>query len=262
MKKNIIICLLSLLLVFTTFGCGSNEEESNKEETKQSEKKNKEEKNNKEENKEDNKQEEKKPEEKKDDNKEEEKKPEEKKDNNGNNTVIDDEIIEIDDEDNVPPSTEGRVTVEEVINCEGCVYAYFSDEGDKAKRLGDTLSSDEYTTDINNIRISGNKQRHNFFGLVLTGNTISRAYSCILKDNKIYCIEGSTNGAYHSSNVSILNQIFGANQCKTLSDGHNYWCTDGSYNGNSKTSGYAALHYETSCTIYGSDANTGKLICH
>ena len=162
MKKNIIICLLSLLLVFTTFGCGSNEEESNKEETKQSEKSNKEEKNNKEETK---KEEEKKPEEKKDDNK-----------NNGNNTVIDDEIIELDDEDNEPPSTDGRVTVEEVINCEGCVYAYFSDEGDKAKKIGDTLSSDEYTTDINNIRTSGNKQRHNFFGLVLTGNTISRAY--------------------------------------------------------------------------------------
>ena len=249
MKRNIIICLLALLLVFTTLGCGSNEEESNKEETKQSEKKNKEEKNNKEENKEDNKQEEKKPD-------------DEKKDDNNGNNVIDDEIIELDDEDNVPPSTDGRVTVEEVINCEGCVYAYFSDEGDKAKKLGDTLSSDEYTTDINNIRTSGNKQRHNFFGLVLTGNTISRAYSCILKDNKIYCIEGSTNGAYHSSNVSILNQIFGANQCKTLSDGHNYWCTDGSYNGNSKTSGYTALHYETSCTIYGSDSNTGKLICH
>ncbi len=176
---------------------------------------------------------------------------------------LDDEIIDIDEEDNSSYyNGNERVTVEQVINCDGCVYAYFSGEGEKAKKLGDTLSSDEYTTDINNIRTTAGKQRHNFFGLVLSGNTISKAYSCILKDNKIYCIQGSTNGAYHSSNIAILNQIFASDQCKTLSDGHNYWCSDGQYNGNSKTSGYTALHYETSCTIYGADANTGKLICH
>ena len=181
--------------------------------------------------------------------------------NNGNEYVIDDEILDIDEEDNAPLN-EGPIVVEQVINCDGCVYAYFSDEGDKAKTLGSTLSNEEYTTDINNLKTSGGKQRHNFFGLVLSGNTITRAYACILKNNKIYCIEGSTNGAYHNSNIAILNQIFTGDQCKTLSDGHNYWCTDGSYNGNSKTNGYTSMHYETSCTIYGSDANTGKLICH
>ena len=179
------------------------------------------------------------------------------------NNNDDDEILDIDDEDNSNYyKDDERVTVEKVINCDGCVYAYFSGEGDKAKKLGDNLSSDEYTTDINNLKTSGGKQRHNFFGLVLSGSTISKAYSCILKDNKIYCIQGSTDGAYHTNNIGILNQIFKADQCKTLSDGHNYWCTDGSYNGNSKTSGYTALHYETSCTIYGADSNTGKLICH
>ena len=181
--------------------------------------------------------------------------------NSSGNTVIDDEIIDIDDEDNTPIVGE-NVNVSEVINCNGCVYAYFSEEGDKAKKLGDTLSSSEYTSDIRTLKTSGGKQRHNFFGLVLSGNTISKAYSCILKDSKIYCIQGSTDGAYHTNNIGILNQIFGAANCKTLSDGHNYWCTDGSYNGNSKTSGYTALHYETSCTIYGKDSNTGKLICH
>ncbi len=175
----------------------------------------------------------------------------------------DDEILDIEDDDNSNYyNGNERVTVEKVINCDGCVYAYFSAEGDSAKRLGDTVSSDEYTTDINNLKTAGGKQRHNFFGLVLSGSTISKAYSCILKDNKIYCIQGSTDGAYHTNNIGILNQIFTAGQCKTLSDGHNYWCSDGSYNGNSKTSGYTALHYETSCTIYGADSNTGKLICH
>ena len=175
--------------------------------------------------------------------------------------IDDDEIIDLDDEDNAPMN-EGVVVVEEVINCDGCVYAYFSDEGDKAKTLGSTLSSSDYTNDINNLKTAGGKQRHNFFGLVLSGNTISKAYACILKDNKIYCIEGSTNGAYHSSNIAILNKIFASDQCKTISDGNTYTCTDGSYNGDTKTNGYTSLHYETSCTIYGANSNTGKLICH
>ena len=182
--------------------------------------------------------------------------------NDINDIIVDDEIIDIEDEDNTPIVNEGVVTVKEVINCDGCVYAYFSAEGDSAKTLGSTLSSDEYTTDINNLKTQGGKQRHNFFGLVLSGNTISRAYACILKDDKIYCIEGSTNGAYHNSNIGVLNKIFTGSQCKTISDGHTYTCTDGSYNGDTKTSGYTSMHYETSCTIYGSNSNTGKLICH
>ena len=229
MMKKMLLILFTLILVITITGCGSTEEkQSNNQNQEQIQ---------------------------------EEKENNNQQNNSNNNTHIDDEIIEIDDEDNKPVE-DGRITVEEVINCEGCVYAYFSDEGESAKKLGDTLSDDEYTTDINDIRTAGNKQRHNFFGLVLSGNTISKAYSCILKDDKIYCIQGSTDGAYHTNNIGVLNQIFATDQCKTLSDGNNYWCSDGNYNGNSKTSGYTALHYETSCTIYGADSNTGKLICH
>ncbi len=229
MMKKMMLIVLSLVLLFTITGCGpTKEKENNKQQPEQ---------------------------------KNEEKENNNQQNNSNNNSYIeDDEIVDIDDEDNTPP--EERITVEEVINCEGCVYAYFSGENDKAKKLGDTLTDDEYTTDINTIKTTGGKQRHNFFGLVLSGNTISKAYSCILKDNKIYCIQGSTDGAYHNNNIGILNQIFTADKCKTISDGHNYWCSDGSYNGNSKTSGYTALHYETSCTIYGADSNTGKLICH
>lgn len=227
--KKVLLILFSFALLLAITGCDSKKEDSNNQQQGQ---------------------------------RQEEKEKNNQQSNSNNNTNIeDDEIIEIDDEE-IKPIEDERITVEKVINCEGCVYAYFSGEGEKAKKMGDTLSEDEYTTDINNIRTSGNKQRHNFFGLVLSGNTISKAYSCILKDNKIYCIQGSTDGTYHTNNIGILNQIFTADQCKTLSDGNNYWCTDGNYNGNSKTSGYAALHYETSCTIYGSDSNTGKLICH
>lgn len=182
--------------------------------------------------------------------------------NNNNNVVIDDdEIIDFDDEDNTPPSNE-RVTVEKVINCDNCVYAYFTGELENAKKIGDTLTADEYTNDINTLKTMGGKQRHNFFGLVLDGNKISKAYACILKDNKIYCIQGSTNGAYHTNNIGILNQIFTSDQCRTISAGNTYTCTDGNYNGDTKTTGYTSLHYETSCTIYGSDARTGQLTCH
>ena len=175
---------------------------------------------------------------------------------------IDDEIIDVDEEDNNYYKEDEYISVEKIINCDGCVFAYFSYEGDDAKKIGSTLSSEEYTNDINNLKTNGGKQRHNFFGLVLENNIISKAYACILKDKNIYCIQGSTDGAYFTNNIGILNQIFTANQCRYISDGHTYTCTDGSYNGDTKTNGYTSLHYETSCTIYGANAKTGSLICH
>ena len=230
MMKKMLLIVFSLFLLFTITGCDSKEEKQTINQQQEQ--------------------------------KQEEKESNNQQSNSNNNTYIDDdEIIEIDDEDN-KPIIEEKIIVEKVINCEHCVFAYFSAEGEKAKKLGDTLSEDEYTTDINNLKTPGGKQRHNFFGLVLSGNTISKAYSCILKDNKIYCIQGSTNGAYHTNNIGILNQIFSSNQCKTISNGNTYTCSDGNYNGDTKTSGYTSLHYETSCTIYGKDSNTGKLICH
>ena len=232
--KKLLIVLLAIIALFTFTACGNKEiEESNTDNNKSSQK------------------------EKKKDKDKKEEKEEEKESKKDDVIVDDDEIIDIDDEENKPINNE-VIKVEKIINCDGCVFSYFSDE----KAIGSPLSQSEYTNDINTLKTTGGKQRHNFFGFVLADGKISKAYSCILKDNKIYCIQGSTNGAYHSSNVAILNQIFTSDQCKTLSDGHNYWCTDGSYNGNSKTSGYTSLHYETSCTIYGSDSKPGKLICN
>ena len=236
MKNKILICLLVLSISLVLVGCGKKEEKENNINNETNTNQTNEDNNN------------------------------TNNDNNTNNNnpsddvIVDDEIIDVDDEDNTPPGE--TVTVSQVINCDGCVYAYFSSEGDNAKKLGDTVTDGEYTTDINTLKTSGGKQRHNFFGLVLSGNTISRAYACILKDNKIYCLEGSTNGAYHDSNIAILNQIFNSDQCKTISDGNTYTCSDGSYNGDTKKNGYASMHYETSCTIYSTDSNAGKLICH
>ena len=233
--KKLLVLLLAIFTVFAVSGWGNknNLEESQKDNNTVT------------------------PEKKEEDNKSEEVKQPETNDND----YYDDEIIDS-EEDNSYYKEDDYVVVEEIINCDGCVFAYFSYEGDAALKIGSTLSPDEYTTDINNLRTAGKKQRHNFFGFVLSDNKISKAYSCILKDKKIYCIQGSVDGAYFTSNVAILNQIFTADQCKYISNGHSYWCTDGSYNGNTVTTGYTALHYETSCTIYGSDARAGTLICH
>ena len=230
MQRKILLSLFALFLRVALVGCETKRENSNANNNKQ-------------------------------ESREENKKEENNKEEKGENVVVDDEIIDFDDEDNYQYEDE-TVTVDEIINCDGCVFAYFSDEGDKAKRLGSTLSESEYTTDITKLKTGGGKQRHNFFGLVLSHNTISKAYACVLKNNKIYCIQGSTDGAYFTNNKAILNQIFTASKCKTLSNGHTYWCTDNDYSGDTQSSGYTSLHYETSCTIYGADANTGKLICH
>jgi len=246
MKNKILICLLVLSMSLILVGCGKKNDESNVNNDTNTNQTNEDNNNTNNDNNDINK---------------------DNVDDNNNNSsddvvVDDDEILDIEDEDNTPPIVE-KVTVSEVINCNNCVYAYFSAEGDNAKRLGDSVIASEYTTDINTLKTSGGNQRHNFFGLVLSNNTISRAYACILKDNKIYCLEGSTNGAYHNSNIAILNQIFNSDQCKTISDGNTYTCSDGSYNGDSKTNGYTSMHYETSCTIYGgNNTNSGKLICH
>ncbi len=249
MKRKIKLCIFILLLVISLTGCGVEENNTNNNVNEN----NQYQQNNTTNNENDNNQ-------YQQNATENEIKKEE--DNSQNNSIsIDDEIIDIDDEGN-PPIVEEIVNVSEVINCDNCVFAYFSGEGENAKKLGDSLSSEEYTTDIRTLKTNGGKQRHNFFGLVLSGNTISKAYACILKNSKIYCIEGSTNGAYHNGNIGVLNQIFTTGQCKTISDGNTYTCTDGSYNGDTKTSGYTSMHYETSCTIYGANAKTGELICH
>ena len=111
--KKVLISLLAILVLFNLTACGAdNKEESfNNNDIQQ---------------------------------KEEVKEPEQKQEEQKQEEVVDDdyivdgdEIIEIDDSDNLPP--EGPVVVEKVINCDGCVFAYFSDEDDKAKKIGSTL---------------------------------------------------------------------------------------------------------------------------
>ena len=236
--KKLLIALLAIIAIFTLTACGDKEddEESSRDRTRTTEKEKR--------------KNEKIKEEEKKDNEEDRKKDREE------TITDDDEIPDIDDEDNKPIDNE-KVVVEKVINCEGCVYAYFTDE----RTFGSTVSDSEYTTDVNNLKTPGGKQRHNFFGFVLTNNKITRAYSCILKDNNIYCLEGTTAGQHHSSNIGVLNQVFKSDQCKTISDGHTYTCTDGSYNGDTKTNGYASMHYETSCAILGQTNDNVKMRC-
>ena len=180
------------------------------------------------------------------------------KTNSENDLIKENTVKETEKKEENEEKKEETINVEKIINCDGCVFSYFSE----TKNIGSTLSNEEYTKDVTKLKKSNGKQRHNFFGFVLSESKISKAYSCILKDKKVYCIEGSTNGLYHNNNIAILNQIFKSNQCKTISNGNTYTCTDKNYNGDTRTDGYTSLHYETSCTIYGENSNTGKLICH
>ena len=229
MKRKMILGLLALLLTISLTGCNKEKDEVISNENSILEQK--------------------------DTSKKEEETKEEK--NQEKNVVIDDEIIELDDKDN-KQDIEEKVIIKKIVNCDGCVFSYLS----QRKTMGSTLSKEEYTKDVTQLKTKGGKQRHNFFGFVLSKNKIAKAYSCILKENIIYCLQGSTDGAYFSSNIGVLNQIFSSNQCKYISNGNTYNCTDGNYNGDTRTSGYTSLHYETSCTIYGSNARTGELICH
>ena len=225
MNKKFLICLLAIIMCLTLAGCGKEEKlDSSLNDTSNSNQSNETTNNN---------------------------------NTSENITIDDDEIIDFGGDDNKPTEDE-NIVIEKVINCGGCVYAYFSSE----KTFGSTLSEGEYTTDVSKLKTSGGKQRHNFFGFVLSNNKISRAYSCILKDNKIYCLEGTSEGQQHNSNITVLNQIFTSGQCKTIADGHTYTCTDGNYNGDTQSNGYASMHYETSCVIIGQTNNKIKMSCN
>ena len=123
--------------------------------------------------------------------------------NDNQSNQIQDNNIDIYGNTGTKEEIEDRISIDRVVNCEGCVYAYFATD----KTFGSELSKEEYTTDINDIKTKAGNQRHNFFGFVLNDNKIIRAYSCILKDNTIYCIEGTSNGDKYQSNIGVLNQI-------------------------------------------------------
>ena len=118
MKNKILICLLVLSMCLVLVGCGKKEEKENNINNETNTNQTNEDNNN--------------------TNNEENNVVDDNNNTNNNSSddviVDDDEILDIEDEDNTPPSVE-KITVSEVINCNNCVYAYFSAEGENAHTL-------------------------------------------------------------------------------------------------------------------------------
>ena len=53
-------------------------------------------------------------------------------------------------------------------------------------------------------------QRYAFLGHILDENDkILKAYACGIKDNNVFCIQGSNDGSTYQSALGILNNLFG-----------------------------------------------------
>ena len=166
------------------------------------------------------------------------------------NTIIDDEIIDFDEEDNY--IEEDETITSTLINCNDCVFAIYTDN----KTFGDTLI--DYTTDYNTLKDRKGKQLRRFMGHVIDSNgTILKAYTCGIKNGKAFCLQGATDDSTYQYNIGILNQVFDASECRYIANGLTYTCTDGNMNGDTRADGYVSVHYDDSCYVFGDKAKFG-----
>ena len=97
----------------------------------------------------------------------------------------------------------------DVRSCPGsdCVYAFYTAWTMYTGNNVATLSN--YTSDYTTLKKDG-VQRYAFFGHILDENDkILKAYACGIKDNNVFCIQGSNNGSTYQSASGILNNLFG-----------------------------------------------------
>ena len=97
----------------------------------------------------------------------------------------------------------------DVRSCPGsdCVYAFYTTwtwySGNNVATLSNYTS--DYTTLTNN-----DTQRYAFLGHILDENDkILKAYACGIKNNEVFCIQGSTDGSTYQDSVNTLNRVFG-----------------------------------------------------
>ncbi|MBR3146270.1 MAG: hypothetical protein IKF47_03290 [Bacilli bacterium] len=97
----------------------------------------------------------------------------------------------------------------DVRSCPGsdCVYAFYTAWTMYTGNNVATLSN--YTSDYTTLKKDG-VQRYAFFGHILDENDkILKAYACGIKDNKVFCIQGSNDGSTYQRASGILNNLFG-----------------------------------------------------
>ena len=155
----------------------------------------------------------------------------------------DDEIIDIDDQDNISDTNTDIDST--LINCDGCVFAFFKE----SKTIGDKLTN--YTSDYNTLKDSKGNPRRRFLGFIIDGNdTIIEAYACGIEQSSAYCLKGTENGSAFEYNIGILTQVFDAEQCAYNSNSSRYTCI-GETNGDTRADGYVSVHYDDNCHVFG-----------
>ena len=164
-----------------------------------------------------------------------------------NDVIIEDEIIDL-EEDNYYKE-ENKILESTLINCQDCVFAYFTDN----KTWGDTLTN--YTKDYSSLKNKKGEQLRRFLSFKLdSSNHIVNAYTCGIKDGKAFCLEGATDDHTYEYNVGILKQVYPSSECKYIAQGKTYTCTDGNLNADTRADGNVTVHYDENCHIFGERA--------
>lgn len=88
-----------------------------------------------------------------------------------------------------------------------CVYAFYTAWTMYTGANAATLTG--YTSDYTTLKKDG-VQRYAFFGHILDDNDkILKPYACGIKDNEIFCIQGSNNGSTYQDARGALYSLFG-----------------------------------------------------
>ena len=113
----------------------------------------------------------------------------------------------------------------DIRSCPGsdCVYAFYTAWTWYSGNNVATLSN--YTSDYTTLK-KNDTQRYAFLGHILDDDDkILRAYACGIKNNKVFCIQGSTDGSTYQDSTNIMNGVFGPYNSET-----NLGCKPGSNN--------------------------------
>lgn len=129
--------------------------------------------------------------------------------------------------------------IKSIESCPGCVFAFYNHDNRKFiygtnNGMNENLSVDEYTKDyISLVEKTGKKY---FLGHILDANgNVLRSFSCGIEDSIPFCIEGSLDGNKYSSNVDILNTIYG--NCNASSSTYGSSCSGVDVNASSSSTG-------------------------
>ena len=109
--------------------------------------------------------------------------------------------------------------------CKNCVFAHYTIQRQYGKE-GNTL--EEYTKDYKTLKNESNEQRNKFLGHILDKDgKILRGFVCGIKQDKIFCLEGSMDGSTYETNKKTLEEMYDTDKCVDADS--SFQCNDGFY---------------------------------